>query len=171
MHRSEDGTLVFGPPIVTERQPTVSDRAKIGDIFTRAEGDRLCAYWRGATDTIDTFLASIDATICNNAPGLHDQFLQLVSAAATARVHGKAGGDKVDLAAERFAQLPCAQCERPEAAEIRLRCGQVSDTSELDLSPGGAPAGCCRRRIVGVLGLDAPSPRPPPPARRSRRWF
>jgi hypothetical protein len=170
MHRSEDGTLFFGPPIVTERQPTVPDRTKIGDIYTRAEGDRLAAYWRGTADTIDTFLVSIDAAICNDAPGLHDQFLQLVSAAATARAHGKLGG-KSDLAAERFAQLPCASCERPEATEIRLRCGQVSDMSELDLSPLGTPAGCCKRKVVGTMTSDTSSSRPPAAARRMGRRY
>jgi hypothetical protein len=169
VRRSDDGMLVYGATVVTERQPAVPDRTKIGDIFTRAEGDRLCAYWRGTADTIDTFLVSIDAAVCNDAPGLHDQFLQLVSAAATARAHGKPGG-KTDLAAARFAQLPCAQCERPEAAEIRLRCGQVSDMSELDLSPLGPPAGCCRRRTVGNMMLDTPRP-PAPPARRMGRRY
>jgi hypothetical protein len=168
MHRSNDGLTVYGPTVVTERQPAMPDRTKIGDIFTVCEGDRLAAYWRGTSDGVDTFLVSIDAAVCNDAPGLHDQFLQLASAAATARAHGKLGGGK-DLAAERFAQLPCAQCDRPEANEVRLRCGQVSDISELELSPSGTPAGCCRRRVVGVLGIPNLSPTVPP-RRVGRRY-
>jgi hypothetical protein len=168
MHRSDDGTIVYGADIVTERPPTVPDRTKVGDIFTVYEGDRLAAYWRGVADGVDMFLVSIDAAICNNAPGLHDQFLRLVSATATARAHGKLGGK--DLVAERFAQLPCASCDRPEAAEVRLRCGQVSDVSELELSPSGTPAGCCRRRVVGVLGIPNLSPATSSARRVGRRY-
>jgi hypothetical protein len=171
MHRSDDGTLVYGPTIVTERegQPAVPDRTKVGDISTFEADGQLRAFWRGSFDEVETFLAAVDATALNAQPELRDRFFELVSAVAAARAHGMVAG-KADLASQRFAQLPCASCDRPEAAEIRLRCGQVSDVSELELSPLGNPAGCCRRRVIGVMGVPDMPPASPPPRRMGRRY-
>ena len=52
----------------------------------------------------------------------------------------------------RLAGLPCETCEAPEADDVRFRAGQISDASELGLSAGGFPVGCCKRQIVGVIG-------------------
>jgi hypothetical protein len=81
---------------------------------------------------------------------VRDHFAALVNAVANYYRSKHVAGAIAPVS--RLAGLPCETCTAPEADDIRFRAGQVSDASELELSPGGYPAGCCRRRIVAAFG-------------------
>jgi hypothetical protein len=91
-----------------------------------------------------------DPYVCAN-------FAALVNAVAAYRRRTHAVG--VVAPVSRLDGLPCASCEAPEADDVRFRAGQISDASELQLSPNGYPVGCCRRRIVGAFGGRPDTPR------------
>ena len=95
------------------------------------------------------YLCGVDLQAYEDAQ-VRDRFAELVNAAADhfRRKHAA----EVAAPASRLAGLPCETCEAPEADDIRFYAGQISDAAGLELSPGGLPAGCCKRRIVGVVG-------------------
>ena len=72
-------------------------------------------------------------------------------------------------AASRLEGIPCRDCTAPEADDVRFRAGQISDVSELQLSPGGFPVGCCKRVTLAVIGGQPD--RPSAPARRMGRRY
>ena len=114
------------------------------------------AVFRASDEAPDEFLCSVELTAYNSDSQVRDRFAELVNAVADhfRRAH-------VALApASRLAGLPCETCTAPEADDIRHRAGQISDASELALSPGGFPIGCCKRRIVGVMSGRPDAPRP-----------
>jgi len=108
------------------------------------------AVWRSEDGAEEVALCSVDLTAYSNEPSVRERFSELVSAVADyyRRTHVAAPVASIS----RLDGLPCATCKAPEADDIRHRAGQISDASELALSPGGYPAGCCRVRAVGVFG-------------------
>jgi hypothetical protein len=142
---------------------------RLGDVFFIAESDRGCAYWRATGDTTNVFLAAISLDAYNGDPQLQNQFLQLASAVAAHKQRAVIAG--TSKPASRLAGLPCETCETPQGVDVRHRAMQVTDINELGLSPSGLPMNCCRVHTVGVMMLDAPSSRPPAPARRMGRRY
>jgi hypothetical protein len=121
--------------------------------FVREE-NRGVAYFRANDQAEDVFLAAIALVTYDSNSDVRDHFAGLVAAAAD--YYRRTYAAEVVAPASRLAGLPCETCTAPEADDIRFRAGQSSGAFEL--SPGGFPAGCCKRRIVGVVssGLDAP---------------
>jgi len=142
---------------------------RLGDVFFIAELDRGCAYWRATGDTANVFLAAVSLDAYNGDPQLQNQFLQLASAVAAYKQRAVIAGTNKPVS--RLAGLPCETCESPQGVDVRLRAMQVADINELGLSPSGLPMNCCRVHTVGVMMLDAPSSRPPAPARRMGRRY
>ena len=114
------------------------------------------AVFRPTDDAEDVFCAAV-ALDAYDDPHVCANFAALVNAVAAYRRRTHA----VEAAApvSRLDGLPCATCEAPEADDVRFRAGQISDASELQLSPNGYPVGCCRRRIVGAFGGRSDTPR------------
>jgi hypothetical protein len=119
-------------------------------VYFVTEGDRGVAYWRGAEDAADEFLCSIELKSYDNDSHVRDLFSTLVS--ATAAHHKMRFTVEVVAPASRLAGLPCESCTAPAADDIRHRAGQISDVSELRLSPSGFPEGCCKVKTVAAFG-------------------
>jgi hypothetical protein len=126
-------------------------------VYFVREGDRGVAVWRASDDAPDVFLCSVDLAAYSNEPQVHDRFAELVSVVADHFRRQHVAG-AVDPAAW-VAKLPCASCTSPLAADVLHRARQASDVSELELSPGGFPAGCCRRQVVAAFGSRPDAPR------------
>jgi len=116
------------------------------------------AVWRSEDGAEEVALCSVDLTAYSNEPSVRERFSELLSAVADyyRRTHVAAPVASIS----RLDGLPCATCEAPEADDVRHRAGQISDVSELQLSPNGYPVGCCKRRIVGAFG-GGPDPARP----------
>ena len=114
----------------------------------RAARDRGVAYYRANDEAEDVFVAAIALVTYDSNSDVRDHFAALVTATADCYRRTYAAVAPVS----RLAGLACETCEAPEAADVRFRAGQISDVSELGLSAGGFPVGCCRRQIVGVIG-------------------
>jgi hypothetical protein len=117
------------------------------------------AVWCSEDGAEEIALCSVNLGAYESEAAVRDRFVELVNAVADhcRRKHAA----EVAAPTSRLAGLPCETCEAPEADDIRHRAGQISDASELALSSGGFPVGCCRRQIVGVVsgGSDARAPR------------
>ena len=118
--------------------------------FSQDPDGRGTAFWRASDDAPDAFLCGVALDAYDSDSGVRDRFAELVNVAADhcRREHAA----QVVAPASRLEGIPCATCAAPEAADIRFRAGQISDASELGLSAGGFPVGCCKRQIVGVIG-------------------
>jgi len=118
--------------------------------FSQDPDGRGTAFWRASDDAPDAFLCGVALDAYDSDSGVRDRFAELVNAVADhcRRKHAA----EVATPTSRLAGLPCETCKAPEADDVRFRAGQISDASELGLSAGGFPVGCCRRRIVGVIG-------------------
>jgi len=127
-------------------------------VYFVQEAGRGCAFWRAANDAPDVFLCSVELTAYNSESQVRDRFAELVNAVAAHCRRGFVAGT-VNPAAW-LAELPCATCASPQATDVLHRARQVASVSELGLSPGGYPAGCCRVRIVGVMGGRPDTSRP-----------
>ena len=127
-------------------------------VYFLREGDRGVAVWRASDDAPDRFLCSVELTAYDSDSQVRDRFAELVSVVADHFRRQHVAG-AVDPSAW-VDELPCSKCESPLAADVMHRARQVSDVSELELSPGGLPAGCCKRRIVGAFGGRPDTPRP-----------
>ena len=114
------------------------------------------AVFRPTDDAEDVFCAAV-ALDAYDDPHVCANFAALVNAVAAYRRRTHAV--EVVASVSRLDGLPCATCEAPEADDVRFRAGQISDASELQLSPNGYPVGCCRRRIVGAFGGRPDTPR------------
>ena len=119
-------------------------------VYFVQEADRGAAVWRASDDAPDVFLCGVALDAYDSDSGVRDRFAELVNAVADhcRRKHAA----EVATPTSRLAGLPCETCKAPEADDVRFRAGQISDASELGLSAGGFPVGCCRRQIVGVIG-------------------
>jgi hypothetical protein len=128
--------------------------------FEQDARGRGCAIWRSEDGAVEVTLCSVDLAAYDAAALVRERFAELANTVADhhRRMHVAA---PVESAASRLAGIPCATCTEPQADDVRFRAGQISDASELQLSPGGFPVGCCKRRIVGAFGgrPDAPQRR------------
>jgi hypothetical protein len=115
------------------------------------------AVFRSTDDGEDVFCAAVALSAYDDAK-VREAFAALVNAVADHCRRTYAA--EVTAPASRLAGLPCETCEAPEADDVRFRAGQISDVSELELSPGGFPASCCRRRVVAAFGGRPDAPRP-----------
>ena len=119
-------------------------------VYFVQEPDRGVAVWRASDAAPDVFLCSVDLTSYHGDSQVRDRFAELVNAVAD-HFRRKHAAEAV-APASRLEGIPCATCTALEADDVRFRAGQISDVSELGLSAGGFPVGCCRRQIVGVIG-------------------
>jgi hypothetical protein len=142
---------------------------RLGNIDFVTTADSHGAFWRGPADTEATLLCSVKAGAVAD-PEVREKFHAL--AAAVAGHHVLHGSAAIGVAppAPWWSSLPCARCESPVAADVRHLCGQVTELSELQLSPSGLPVVCCRIHVAGAMGVPNMPPAAAPP-RRSRRWF
>jgi hypothetical protein len=129
--------------------------------FEQGEKGLGCAIWRSEDGAAEVVLCGVDQIAYEGTLAVREHFAALVNAVAD---HHRRKHVVVTVApASRLAGIPCETCTAPEADDVRHRAGQISDVSELQLSPGGFPVGCCKRRIVGAFGGR---PDTPPPAAR-----
>jgi hypothetical protein len=116
------------------------------------------AVFRASDEAADVFLCSVELTAYNSESEVRDRFAALVNAVAD-HCRRTRVAEAVDPAAW-IAELPCAKCDSPLAADVLHRARQAASLIELGLSPGGNyPAGCCKTRIVGVMGGRPDTPR------------
>ena len=121
------------------------------------------AFWRGAADTEATLLCSIKASAVAD-PEVREKFHALAAAVAG---HLACGSPVVAASSARwYDTLPCATCTQPQADDVRHLCGQVTELSELQLSPSGLPVVCCRVHVAVAMGVPDRPPSAPP--RRAR---
>ena len=153
------GPLAIGSTIFTERQPASTE---LGTIHVFEEAGRSCAYWSAGGDETPMFLCSIATAAYNNKSELRQAFMALAAATAGHGEHAVAIGKKVEPPppAPWWADLVCARCTAPQAADIRHRCAQVTELAELETSPSGLPLGCCKLRVVGQMNSDPSMSRP-----------
>jgi hypothetical protein len=128
------------------------------------------AVWRSEDGVAEVALCSVDMVAYDNEAAVRDRFAELINAVAAHHQRKHAAAPAAP--ASRLAGIPCETCTAPEADDVRHRAGSVSDVSELQLSPGGFPAGCCKRVTVAVIdGQPDWALRPSAPARRAGRRF
>ena len=142
---------------------------RLGDISFVDTADSHGAFWRGPADTEATLLCSVKASAIVD-PEVRDKFHALASAVAAHHVRGSPAVG-VAPSARWYESLPCMACSQPQADDVRHLCGQVTELSELQLSPSsGLPVVCCKVHVVGAMGVPNMPPAAPPRA-RARRWF
>ena len=126
-------------------------------VYFLAEGSRGTAVWRASDNATDQYLCGVDLQAYGDEK-VRERFAELATAAADyyRRTHVAASVDPAAWVSE----LPCSDCSSPEAADVLHRARQAASLIELGLSPGGNyPAGCCKTRIVGVMGGRPDTPR------------
>ena len=112
------------------------------------EGNRGVAYFRANDEAEDIFVAAIALDVYDSESEAQDRFAALVHVAADFFRRKHTGA--VDPTAW-IAELPCAKCDSPLAADVLHRARQSGSILELNLSPGGVPAGCCRRQVLAAF--------------------
>jgi hypothetical protein len=142
---------------------------RLGDISFVDTADSHGAFWRGAADTEATLLCSVKVTAVAD-PEVRDKFHALAAAVAGHLARGSAAVGAAP-SARWYDTLPCMVCESPQAADVRHLCSQVTELSELQLSPSGLPVVCCKVHVVGAMGIpNMPSAAPAPARRMGRRY-
>jgi hypothetical protein len=127
-------------------------------IYFLREADAGRAVWCSSDGAEEVVLCSVNLAAYESEATVRDRFGELVNAVAD---HHRRKHVAVPIAsASRLAGIPCETCTAPEADDVRHRAGQISDVSELQLSPGGFPVGCCRRRVVAAFGGRPDTPQP-----------
>jgi hypothetical protein len=127
-------------------------------IYFEQEAGAGRAVWRSEDGGAEAVLCSVNLVAYDNEASVREHFAALTNAVAD---HHRRKHEVVPVApTSRLAGIPCETCKAPEADDVRHRAGQISDISELELSPGGFPVGCCKRRIVGAFGSQPDWPRP-----------
>lgn len=141
-------------------------------IYFEQEASTGRAVWRSEDGAEEITLCSVSLAAYDSETTVREHFTALVNAVANHHRRTHVAVAPVSVAS-RLEGIPCATCTAPEADDVRHRAGSVSDVSELQLSPGGYPVGCCKRRIIAVMGgqPDWSSSRPPAPARRMGRRY
>jgi hypothetical protein len=128
------------------------------DVYFVQEADRGVAFWHADDDAPGVYCCGVDLRAYNDTQAVRDCFAALVAAvAAHCRSRFTA---EVAAPTSRLAGLPCETCTALEADDVRFRAGQISDLSELQLSPNGYPIGCCHRRVLGGFCSGPDTPRP-----------
>jgi hypothetical protein len=125
-------------------------------VYFSQEADRGVAYWHATDDAPGVYLCGVELRAYNDTQEVRDCFAALVAAVAAHCKHRVT--IEIVAPALRLAGYDCENCQAPEAADVRFHAAQGSGA--LELSPGGLPAGCCKRRIVGAFGGRPDTPRP-----------
>ena len=144
--------LLHGRTIYTARQTAVAG-TELGTISIVEEGGRSCAYWCGVGDAGGVFLCSVDAAVYGAHAKARELLMALAAEAASHRERGVVVG-KTAAVVPWWAELECAKCSSPQAGDVMHLARAVTELSELALSPGGHPMGCCKVRTVAVMGGD-----------------
>jgi hypothetical protein len=142
-------------------------------IYFEQEANTGRAVWRSEDGAEEITLCGVSLAAFDSEAVVREHFTALVNAVADhhRRMHVAVALVSV---ASRLEGIPCRDCTAPEADDVRHRAGSVSDISELQLSPGGYPAGCCKRVTLAVIGGQpdwSSSSRAPAPARRVGRRY
>jgi hypothetical protein len=126
--------------------------------FSQDPDGRGTAFWQATDDGPGVYCCGVDLGAYRNDPRVNALFADLVAVVADhfRRTHVAGTVDPDAWVSE----LPCAKCDSPLAADVLHRARQAANLIELGLSPGGTcPAGCCKTRIVGVMGRGSDMPR------------
>ena len=118
-------------------------------VYFLAEGSRGTAVWRVSDNATDQYLCGVDLQAYGDEK-VRERFSELATAAADyyRRAHVAAG--TADLTAW-ISELLCSDCSAPEAVDVLHRARQAASISELGVTGGGYPVGCCKSRVVGVV--------------------
>jgi hypothetical protein len=128
-------------------------------VYFSREGDCGAAFWHATDDAPGVYCCGVDLSVYHNDPRVSALFADLVAAVADHFRRAHVAGT-IDPGAW-ITELPCAKCDSPLAADVLHRARQAASLIELGLSPGGNyPAGCCKTRVVGVMGGGPDTPRP-----------
>ena len=119
-------------------------------VYFAIEGAKGVAYFRAHNEGEDVFVAAVARDSYETDAQVRDRFAELV--AAVAAYHRCTHVTEAVDPAAWIAELPCATCTSPQAADVLHRARQAASIIELGLSPAGHPAGCCKTRIVGAFG-------------------
>jgi hypothetical protein len=114
------------------------------------------AVFRPTDDAEDVFCCAV-ALDAYADPQVREHFAVLASAAADYHRRNHAAGAANPTA--WIAELPCANCTSPEAADVLHRARQAANISELGVTGGNYPAGCCKSRVIGVVSGGSSAPR------------
>jgi hypothetical protein len=145
--------IIHSRSIFTPRQsPSVG--SELGTISIIEQDGRSCAYWCGVGDASDVFLCSVDAAIYNAHAKARELLMALAAEAASHREHAVVVG-KTTEPLPWWASLPCARCNSVQAQDVLHRARQALELAELQVSPSGYPAGCCKIRVLGVINPSA----------------
>jgi hypothetical protein len=124
-------------------------------VYFIQEIGRGVAVWRASDETEDVFLCSVALTAYSE-PQVRDRFAELVNAVAD---HCRRKHVAEANPAAWIAELPCASCTSSEAVDVLHRARQVASASELGWT-GNHITGCCKSRVVGVIGSRPDTLRP-----------
>jgi hypothetical protein len=128
-------------------------------VYFASEGAKGVAYFRASDEAEDVFVAAVSRDSYDSDPLVKEHFAELVRVVADHCRRTHAAGT-IDPGAW-IGELPCSKCASPQAADVLHRARQAANLFELGLSPGGNyPAGCCKTRIVGVMGRGPDTSRP-----------
>jgi hypothetical protein len=119
-------------------------------VYFIQEAERGVAVWRASDEAPDVFLCSVTLDAYNSEPQVRDRFAALVGAVAD-HCRRKHVAEAIDPTAW-FDELPCTKCTSPEAADVLHHARQAGSINELRLTGSGYVAGCCKSRVVGVIG-------------------
>ena len=120
-------------------------------VYFVVEGDRGVAYWRASEASPDVFVAAVALDVYEREPAARSRFEELVSAVTTH--FRRTLPAEVGAPTSRLAGWACERCATPQADDLRRLAGQVSDASEIPLSPSGLPLGCCK--VHAVAGFSS----------------
>jgi hypothetical protein len=137
-------------------------------IYFEQEAGAGRAVWRSEDGAEEVVLCSVNLVAYDSEAVVREHFAALVNAVADHHRSKYVAAPAVS-AASRLEGIPCRDCTAPEADDVRFRAGQISDTSELRLSPGGFPEGCCKRVTLAVIG-GQPDRQMAPARRMGRRY-
>ena len=137
-------------------------------IYFEQEANTGRAVWRSEDGAAEAVLCSVNLVAYDAEPTVRECFAALINAVTDHHRRTHVAVAPVS-AASRLEGIPCRDCTAPEADDVRFRAGQISDVSELQLSPGGFPVGCCKRVTLAVIGGQPD--RPSAPARRMGRRY
>jgi hypothetical protein len=117
-------------------------------IYFIQEADRGIAVWRASDEAPDVFLCSVALAAYNNEHQVRDRFAELVNAVAD---HCRRKHVAEANPAAWISELVCSKCDSPLAADVMHRARQAASASELEWT-GSHITGCCKSKIVGVIG-------------------
>ena len=114
------------------------------------------AVWCSSEGAEEVVLCSVNLVAYESEAAVRDRFGELINAVADHCRRQQVVG-AIDPAAW-IAELPCANCTTPLAADVLHRARQSASISELGVV-GNYVAGCCKSRVVGAFGGRPDAPR------------